>query len=86
MLLRIKTLRSFLALCNVCGQIVHNFAHIAGPLNGMLRKETQKLFDDLILKQINAFEIVFEASTRAPTLHLPQPQQPYSINSEASAY
>lgn len=65
-----RDLLSLVWSCTLYRRIIHNFAHIAGQPNEMLRKGTLKVLDDLKPKQLVAFHTFIETLARAPILQL----------------
>ena len=58
-----------------------NFAMIATPLTDLTRKGIEFKWEE---RQINAFQRLKEALTRAPTLRCANPALPYEVTTDAS--
>ena len=76
-------LRSFLGLANYYLQFVKNYAEIASPLTELLKKTPDEKFAWNSSAQ-NSFEILKQKLISAPTLIIPDPNQPFIIHSDAS--
>ena len=78
-------LRSFLGLANFYRRFVFNFSHISWPLNQSLRGGAQEKFQWTEAKQ-KAFEELKKRLCLAPVLVLPDLQQSFEIETDASDY
>ena len=79
-------LRSFLGLCNVYRRFVHDYTKIASPLNELLKKGTSVTLPEFNDEQAQAFRTLIDAVTNPPVLALPQPDLPYTVDTDASDY
>ena len=76
-------LRSFLGLCNVYKRLILNFARVAAPLNSLFRKGYTKVIPLATTEQVTAFESLGGALISAPILHLPDFDNPFSVDTDA---
>ena len=79
----VKELRSFLGFCSYYRRFVKDFATIAAPLHAML-KDVQR-FEWSVQCQ-EAFVNLKAALVSAPILQYPDPQQPFILDTDASAH
>ena len=82
----ITQLRSFLGACNVYRRFIKDFAKIARPLTFLTRKDATPDFDNPTTEQLEAFETLKTKMTEPPVLALPRTNQPYTLDTDASAY
>lgn len=75
-------LRSFLGMCNVYRRFIPNFAEVASPLNSLLRKRTPVLPEFSGSKK-ESFDKLKRALANPPVLALPQPELPFSVDTDA---
>lgn len=81
-----RNLCSYLGSRNGFCRFVQIFAHIAIPLNDMLRKDSLKTFDKLFAEQTDSFKKLIKVLASDPLLHLSQPRQLYSVDTDASGH
>lgn len=74
--------RSFLGLCTYYRRFVKDFACIATPLHHLSKKGVRFCWDTACQE---AFENLKEALTHSPVLPYPDPNQPYILDTDASA-
>ena len=77
----VKSVRSFLGLCNYYRRFVQDFAQIAAPLNKLTRKNVPFRWDD---KCAQAFSKLKHALTSAPILAYPDFTKPFELYVDAS--
>ena len=82
----VTELRSFLGLCNVYRRFVQGYTDIAAPLQELLKKGVPKDLPEFTAEQEEAFRKLIEAVTSPPILALPQPDLPYTVDTDASDY
>lgn len=73
--------RRFVAFCNYYRRFVHNFAHIAAPLNLLLKKDQPFVWSD---ECEAAFCLLREKLISAPTLAFPDFSRPFTVHTDAS--
>lgn len=76
-----KQIRQFLGLCGYYRKFIRNYAAIANPLNRLLRKEMEFIFDKECEK---SFQTLKEALASTPVLAFPDLNKPFIINTDAS--
>ena len=79
-------LRSFLGLCNVYRRFVPNYAHVAAPLNKLLKKGQPIQLEPFGEAELREFEALREAVNTPPILALPKVGLPYSMDTDASDF
>ena len=77
----VTRVQSFLGLCNDYRKFIKNFAMIATPLTDLTRNGIEFKWEE---RQINAFQRLKEALTRAPVLRCADPALRYEITTDAS--
>ncbi len=78
---KVKDVRSFLGLANYYRRFIKNFAHIAGPLTALLRKNAK--FQWTAQCQ-NAFDTLKQSLISAPILNFPDFTLPFELYVDAS--
>ena len=79
----VRDVRKFIGFCNFYRKFIRHYAHLAAPLNGLLKKanafkwtpDCQKVFDKLKTRFI-----------KSPVLVTPDPSKPFEIQANASNY
>jgi transposase InsO family protein len=79
----VRETREFLGFANYYRRFIPKYAHIATPLTDLTKKEKPFLWGDA---QQNAFDTLKTKLTTAPLLILPDPNLPFHLNVDASAY
>lgn len=79
--LNLNQLRSFLGLASYYRRFVKNFAHIAAPLNSLLKKNINWTWGEA---QHRAFDSLKEALTNPPVLAHPHFDRPFIVYTDAS--
>ncbi|KAK7105840.1 hypothetical protein V1264_017168 [Littorina saxatilis] len=79
----VSELRRFLGMVNYLGRFIPNLADILKPLNALLHKDTQWIWDS---EQRQAFEQVKKSITDAPTLAFYELGRETVVCSDASSY
>jgi hypothetical protein len=77
----LKQLRSFLGFMNYYRRFIHNYAHIARPLNDLLRKDVPWTWEK---PQQEAFDTLKAAMVSAPVLVYSDHERPYLLETDAS--
>ena len=77
----VKTLKSFLALCNYCGDFIPNFATIAEPLTKLLRKTQPWIWTQ---DQQESFKRLKSLMAEPPVLAYPNYSKPFVLYTDAS--
>lgn len=78
----VSQLRAFLGMANYYRRFVPGFADIAAPLYALLQQDAKYVWSDVCEA---AFIALKEALTRAPTLAFPRFDQPFIVQTDASA-
>ena len=73
----VKTLKSFLALCNYCAEFIPNFATIAEPLTKLLRKTQPWIDQQESLKRLKSL------MAEPPVLAYPDYSKPFVLYTDA---
>jgi transposase InsO family protein len=81
-----KQLQSFLGLANYYRRNIEGFAHIAGPLTDLLRKECTSVSAAWTTGCQKAFDELKRRLTTAPILAHPDFSKPFLVKPDASAY
>ena len=76
-------LRSFLGLCNFYRKFVRGYAKIAGPLHNLTKSSVAWRWG---AEEQQAFEGLRHAMTTSPVLALPDPDLPFTVCTDASAF
>ena len=76
-------IRSFLGLCNVYRRFVPNYAHVAAPLNKLLKKGQPIQLEPFGEAELGALEALKDAVTTPQILALPKAGLPYSMDTDA---
>ncbi len=79
-------LRSFIGLCIVYRRFVPNFARVAAALNKLLTKGMDKNLPSPNDEQMKSFTMLRDALVSAPILRLPDPNRPFSVDTDACDY
>ena len=79
----IKQVLSFLGLCSYYRRFIHNFSHIARPLNRLLEKGISFQWCEECDK---AFQILKDKLVEAPILGYPQENSPFILDTDASNF
>lgn len=79
----LKELRSFLGFANFYRRFIPNFAHVAGPLNQLLKADVAYIWGP---DQQAAFEKLKQAFASAPVLALPDFSKDFVLFTDASNY
>ncbi len=77
-------MRSFLGMCNVYRRFVPNFTGVAAPLTRYTSKNGATDLPPPSDEELKSFELLKEALTSPPVLRLPDPEKPYSVDTDAS--
>ena len=80
---KLKEVRSFLGFGNFYRRFIKNYSTIAAPLHALQGKDIPFVWSD---ECNTAFNRLKEKFTSYPVLHLPNPDQPYQIEADASKY
>ena len=75
-----------MGLGNVYRRFVPRFAHIAAPLNALLKKGQPEQLAPFREAEREAFKALIAAVTAPQILALPRPGLPYSVDTDASDY
>src|SRR5258705_3204171 len=75
--------RSFLGFTNFYRRFIRNFSDIAKPMNMLLQKDVKWTWGD---EQVDSFERLKRMICVAPILVLPNPDRPYLVVADSSAY
>jgi hypothetical protein len=79
----LKELRSFLGFANFYRRFIPNFAHVAGPLNQLLKADVPYIWT---ATQQAAFELLKQRFATAPVLALPDFRKDFVLFTDASDY
>lgn len=79
----LREVRGFLGFANFYRRFIHNFAHMARPLNDLTKKEVEWTWED---EQQKAFDSLREAFITAPILALWDPARPTRVEVDASGF
>lgn len=79
----VSDLRSFLGLANYYRHFIKGFAQLAAPLNDLVRASNAQTWGEAEQK---AFEALKEALVTYPVLQPPNPEAPFILHTDASAY
>ena len=63
-----------------------NFARVAAPLNALLKKGCETKLLRAGTDQLRSFELFRNALTQAPIVNLPDPERPYSVDTDTYKY
>ena len=77
----VEDIRSFIGMVSYYRKFIPRFAHIAAPLNDLLKKDTPWRWGEV---ERNAFEELKRRISRAPILIHPNPEQGYTVITDAS--
>ena len=78
-------IHSFLGLCNIYRQFIHNFAWKAHSLNELLNKGSPEKFE-LNKDQLEVFQAFINDVCSPPVLALPRTDLPFSVDTDAAEY
>jgi len=78
-----KELRSFLDIAGYYRRFVRNFGMIARPLNDLLKKNTLFIWTETTEQ---AFQLLKQSLISAPVLTLPNFNEPFMVETDASDY
>lgn len=70
-------------MCNVYCRFEPNLARVAALLNVHTSKNALKELPEPTEEELKAFQLLKEALTSPPILHLPDPNRPYSVDNDA---
>lgn len=79
----VSDLRSFLGLANYYRHFIKGFAQVAAPLNELVRASSTQAWGE---EEQKAFEALKEALVSYPVLQSPNPNAPFILHTDASAY
>jgi len=79
-------IRSFLGMCNVYRRFIDRFAHVAEPLNALLRAGQPEKIAAWGDREEEAFRSLINSICSPPILGLPKAGRPYSLDTDASDY
>ena len=80
--INVKTVHSFLGLCSYFRRFVAHFADIARPLNNLIKKNAEFIFDQNCL---NAFNMLREKLASSPVLSIYNPSFETELHCDASS-
>src|SRR6201994_4573026 len=78
-----KNIRQFLGFCNFYRKFINNYAHIAQPLNKLMRKSTKFEWNEEAQK---AFLLLKEQFLKQPILLMVDENQPFELECDASLF
>lgn len=79
----VREVREFLGFANYYRRFIPKFAHVAAPLTDLTKKDVPFEWGP---RQCEAFDTLKTKLTTAPLLILPDPDLPFHLNVDASAY
>ena len=79
----IKDIRAFLGFVNFYRRFISGYREIATPLTNLTRKNTPFIWDD---NTQQAFEDIKARVVSEPILTMPDPEQPFEVETDASDY
>ena len=79
----VKQVQSFLGFRNYYRRFIQKFAHLAQPLNNLLKKDIKFEWDQEC--QI-AFALLKQKFSKEPVLMMPDPTRPFQIKTDALKY
>ena len=79
----LKQLESFLGSANFWRKFIEDYSIIVKPLNLLRQRNRPFIWAD---KQQQAFDAIKEALTEAPVLRIPDPSQPFQLETDASGF
>lgn len=77
-------MRSFLGMCSVYRRFVQNFAGVASSLMRHTSKNGARYLNSPSEDEYRAFELLKEALTNPPVLRIPDPELPFTVDTDAS--
>jgi hypothetical protein len=80
---KVKDVHSFLGFCNFYQPFIQGFAHLARPLNELMRKDAEWSWDT---KHQNTFEELKKRVTTEPVLACPILTDPFELEVDASGF
>ncbi|KIK13956.1 hypothetical protein PISMIDRAFT_17634 [Pisolithus microcarpus 441] len=80
---KVKSVRAFLGLANFYHRFIKDFACIACPLNGLMRKDQPWTWQE---EQQRSFNALKEAFTSAPILTFPDQDRKFCLETDASDF
>jgi hypothetical protein len=80
---KVKDVRSFLGFCNFYRPFIQGFAHLARPLNELMRKDAEWSWED---RQQKAFDKLKRRVTTEPVLAHPVLTDPFELEVDASGF
>lgn len=80
---RVKQVQAFLGLANFYRRFIQDFAKIAKPLTMLTRKEQKWMWQN---EQDRAFKTLKDAFTSAPILKIPDDENPFRLETDASDF
>ncbi len=82
----ISQMRAFIGMCNVYRHFVPNFARVAAPLTALTGKGNTSDLAPPDESQHKAFELLKKALVEPPILAMPNPDKPFSVDTDACEY
>ena len=79
----VKEVRAFLGFANYYRRMIQGFAHDAGPLTDLTRKDAPWRWT---AKEEAAFQTIRDKILKEPVIMLPDPEKPFEVETDASDY